>query len=425
MKKILLSALLMGATFCVNAQVQFDNELEVVPGAFTKSGKATIVSTSSDEKTIKIYDSNLNVTKQITPADLGAYSKRYKERAVVRPTSVNVTGENISTGILYYTGDAIAASSTAELVQKVKEVSGLNEGWQIFTDYKGRTCCFYSHDNCFEEETFGKTYPYRSCTIIDGYIHTIDYEYERVYPDNYAESAEWTKVEGTEEEGQLDNFDSQIYVYDFDNNVLYDESITCFQTFFNDDDKWEYLAPLYGEIIKQYYNLQEHMDYEGGEKIILERKVTEKPNTEGWAIYNEDGDKIIDININGIGMYDTRVYQIWKLDGKFFFDIEGYGEDENWYSVYFVYDPSSSDIRQISSSKSERFFDVEGRTINFKADGNADAALFSMNGMKVASAKSANGKRLSIDAGNVPAGVYNVTLMKNGRVAESQKVLLK
>lgn len=413
----------MGATFCVNAQVQFDNELKVVPGAFTKSGKATIVSTSSDEKTIKIYDSNLNVTKQITPADLGAYSKRYKERAVVRPTIAIPNYEYVDVGMPGHYDETIAASSTAELVQKVKEVSGLNEGWQIFTDYKGRTCCFNSYDNCFEEENFGKTYPIYSYTIIEGYIHTIRYEYRYGYPDNYEESAEWTKVEGTEEdEGQLDNYDKWLHVYDFDNNALYDESITCCQTFFNDDDKWEYLAPLYGKIIKQYYNLRKEMDYEGGEKIILERDVTEKPNTEGWAVYNEDGDKIIHINTNGL--VDPSVYQIWKLDGKFFFEME-YDRGGDYYSVYFVYDPSSSDIRQISSSKSERFFDVEGRTINFKADGNADAALFSMNGMKVASAKSANGKRLSIDAGNVPAGVYNVTLMKNGRVAESQKVLLK
>lgn len=412
----------MGATFCVNAQVLLDNAIRVVPGAFTKSGKATIVSISSDEKNIKIYDSNLNVTKQITPADLGAYSKRYKERAVVRPTIAIPDYEDVNIGMPGHYDETIAASSTAELVQKVKEVSGLNEGWQIFTDYKGRTCCFNSYDNCFEEETFGKTYPFYSYTIIEGYIHTIRYEYRYGYPDNYEESAEWTKVEGTESITQLENVEIWLQIYDFDNNVLYDRSIACCQTLFNDDDKWEYLAPMYGKIKKTYESLRTEMDYEGGEKIILEREVIEEHNTEGWAIYNEDGDKIIEINLSGFR--SSFIDYIYRINGKLYFDITTIKSDDES-TLMFVYDPSSSDIRQISSSKSDRFFDVEGRTINLKADGNADAALFSMNGMKVASAKSANGKRLSIDAGNVPAGVYNVTLMKNGRVAESQKVLLK
>lgn len=424
MKKILLSALFMGATFCVNAQVQFDNEIKIVPGTFTKNGKTNIVSFSSDFSTIKIYDADLNLTKQITPADLGAYSKRYKERAVVRPTIAIPNYEYVNVGMPGHYDETIAASSTSELVQKVKEVSGLNEGWQIFTDYKGRTCCFNSYDNCFEEETFGKTYPIKSYTIIDGYIHTIIYEYRYGYPDNYEESAEWTKVEGTERVTQLDNFEQWLQIYDFDNNVLYDKSITCCQTLFNDDDKWEYLAPLYGKIEKTYESLRKEMDYEGGEKIILEREVIEGHNTEGWAIYNEDGDKIIEINLSGFR--SSWIDYMYRINGKLYFEITASkSADDSMQTMIFVYDPSSSDIRQISSSKSERFFDVEGRTINLKADGNADAALFSMNGMKVASAKSANGKRLSIDAGNVPAGVYNVTLMKNGRVAESQKVLLK
>lgn len=417
MKKNLFAALLWVPCIYANAQVTLNGHLYITPNAFTKDGKAIPISYNWETDDVKILDSNLAVTKQFTVANLGKYEKTYTETAIIEPTEAVMEWSN-QYDVFLNDGSRPKASSVAELIQFCKDNISNSDNWVTFTDSEGRKGCCRIYD-CFDHERFGNSYPEEYYAIIEGSVWHIRCAYKYAVDAASIESAEWI-LDGEPQITALENIDYGCRHLDYDNNTAFDLDIVFTQTLYNDDDKWEYIAPLYGEL-----EISAKVTLANGSQFLWKREVCERPSNNGLAIYNEDGTKVAEIThdkkyeyfcVDYVAILDDKVYLICTAS---------YPDGSSSDAICYLYDPASSDIRQISSSKSDTFFNMEGRTIHFNTEGNADAALFGMNGIKIASAKGGIGSTLCIDASNIPAGVYNVALMKHGKVTQARKVILK
>lgn len=421
MKRQLLSALLVSACICADAQIKFESDFTITPGQFVKDGQAKPILHELETGEVKILDSNMNVTKQFTIANLEASIKRYDEIAEIAPTEVTEDDYQYTEDIYDpITGGPKIISSPEELMQYCKDAVSNTNDWVLFISSDGSVSCGRFFIN---KDKFGTSYP-TNYYCIDSYDNSLQRtykEYHYAIDENAIESAEWT-IEGEPEVEACSNYE-RTHIYDFDKNSTYDSSVLFTQTVLNDDEKWEYTAPLYGNIIKNTTST-EFIKEENG-KCYWRRSVTESPTTDGIAIYNEDGDRVAKIETKEFQGYQfSGLSHMYKLDGKLYLECSLISNDcTDMLTILYLYDPTTSEIREISSRKSNGFCDVDGRTIHINAEG--DAALFNMSGMKMASSKNIGGKRNTIDAGNIPSGVYCVSLMKDGKISNSQKIHLR
>ncbi len=404
---------------------QTGGHLKITPGALTSSKSAVITVYDSDNETAEIYDADFNLIKNFKIKDHGLVSKRYTEIATVKPTGATVTDYD------QYDirgGDRIGmqASSVDEMIQKLKEWEGRD--CIGFVDSKGNASCYaaiYVGNDYFffYPEYFGSTYPRRYYSIIDGYIKEINCEYELVVD---AESANW-QIDGDVETEPLPIYIST-YLTDYDVNNVKNNEFIFSQTLFNDDDRWEYVAPLYGPAVK---DVDEYHVYDSNsEGIKIRRRIYEDYNQKGFAIYNEDGNLVAEIERpeGAVELYDSEL-SIYKIGGNICFKNQIRINDD-FYDVIYKYDSSTSSIQEVKRVKSANpFATLNGKNIEVNvenSDADAKAVLVGMNGVTVASsAAGSDASTITLNVGNIPSGIYNVALIKNGKSVRSQKILVK
>ena len=100
------------------------------------------------------------------------------------------------------------------------------------------------------------------------------------------------------------------------------------------------------------------------------------------------------------------------------------------YGVLYKYDSSTTSIQEVKRVKSANpFATLNGKNIEVNvenSDADAKAVLVGMNGVTVASSAAGSGANtVTLNVGNVPSGIYNVALIKNGKSVRSQKILVK
>ncbi|MDY5772509.1 MAG: T9SS type A sorting domain-containing protein, partial [Bacteroidaceae bacterium] len=97
-------------------------------------------------------------------------------------------------------------------------------------------------------------------------------------------------------------------------------------------------------------------------------------------------------------------------------------------TTLYKLDSKTSSIKEVKQFNAKAFsVGVNNRSITVDTgDQKADEAiLFDMQGRKVAVSSNQNSNRLSINAGNVPQGIYNVTVKNQGKMERAQKVRIK
>lgn len=400
----------------MNAQnFKTEGSLYITPGVLTSSKSAVITVYDSDNETAEIYDANFNLIKNFKIKDHGLVSKSYAEIATVKPTEAKVTDYRIyDNEILNNNGEKIQASSMGEMIQKLKE-----EWWEReytgFIDHKGNISCYTADNGFYYPEYLGSTYPDEYYSIIDGYVTKIRCDYELVID---AESADWQVFEDVSifPLSRCEYYD----FYDYDTNNTTDKSFMFSQTLFNDDNKWEYIVPLYGSAIK---TAGDYWQYGSNDKgLVFKRNARETYSLKGYAIYNEDGNMVAQIDTRIEGEEGTIDY-ICIIGGNIYF--KGY---VNSYDILYKYDRSTTSIQEVARVATP-FATLNGKNIDVNvenSDADAKAVLVGMNGVTVASSAAGSGANtVTLNVGNVPSGIYNVALIKNGKSVRSQKILVK
>ena len=388
--------------------------ISFVTSNVTSNGQPVILGINEGSK-VSIFDGDFNLLKQINLQLPTIISRSYREEAIIEYSGAKISLYNTSP--ISYNGEEMTATNLDDMLQKLSSWYEQETGYQVtfssFTDEKANVSCYPSSGISFHKESkYGKAYPEQYFSLIDGMVRSVYVEYRDTISQADIDNANWQIVSGSESSntylGRLLYLDG----YDFDNNK--DIKVAeLSQTFFNDDDKWEYVVPKYGKMIKEVGNVYEKDESSDG--VLFYRRISESQETLGSAIYNEDGVEIAAITEPGF----SGDFEVYILGGNTYF-----------YNVYpqilYKYDRTNTSVQEVfrSSTKSSNI-SVNGRTIMVDDENqNIDeVVLFDMGGRQMLSARGKN--RIRINASQMPNGVYSVATKKDGKINGAQKILLK
>ena len=68
---------------------------------------------------------------------------------------------------------------------------------------------------------------------------------------------------------------------------------------------------------------------------------------------------------------------------------------------------------------------MDGRNITVEGNEIDEAILFDMAGRRMAASGKGENGNISINAGNMPQGFYNVALKNKGKITDAKKVIIK
>lgn len=387
--------------------------ISFVTSNVTSNGQPVILGINEGSK-VSIFDGDFNLLKQINLQLPTTTSRSYREEAIIEYSGAKISLYN--TSLISYNGEDMTATNLDDMLQKLSSWYEQETGYQVtfssFTDEKANVSCYPSSGTSFHKESkYGKAYPEHYFSLIDGMVRSVYVEYRDTISQADIDNANWQIVSGSESSNTY--LCRLLYLdgYDFDNNK--DIKVAeLSQTFFNDDDKWEYVVPKYGKLIKKVGDV-----YDGGgsdDGVLFYRSISESQEYLGLAIYNEDG-----VEIAAITEPEFSVFEVYILGGNTYF-----------YNVYpqilYKYDRTNTSVQEVfrSSTKSSNI-SVNGRTIMVDDENqNIDeVVLFDMGGRQMLSARGKN--RIRINASQMPNGVYSVATKKDGKINGAQKILLK
>lgn len=397
------------------------NRFSVVPNVFTTSGKTVFYSGGSEtgDKTggeVIVYspDDFTPKTFRIGVAEYQIGS--YEEEAIVTLTGMNVFPESVDGRKNYDAYSRWEASSQEEMIDKLG-----SSYYVAFTDPMGNPACYYVWGSFMYKNIFGEQYPSSWYALIDGMVYQIS-TYNDFYSPAYdEESAVWTRT-SEDIETYLRGciyltlyLDGMVSNYGNDNfNAVY---IT--QNLFNNDDKWEYVLPEYGPLSYRPYNINDIID-NGDGTVTLKRSVDARTPLIGYAVYNEDGTKLYSIK-NEDSKGGLHVY----LDGNRVF----YSTREGDYNCIYELNKETGDIDLVEKvqAKDERKLGASHGivTVDIDAEQAGGEVVVSTTDGKVIANKKVGIGQAQINDQPLPAGIYVVSLLKDGRVVESEKYLVQ
>lgn len=387
--------------------------ISFVTSNVTSNGQPVILGFNEGSK-VSIFDGDFNLLKQINLQLPTRISRSYSEEATIEYSGVKISFYRTSP-IPYY-GEEMTATGLDDMMQKLSlwyEQTGEQVTFSSFTDEKANVSCYPSSGISFHKESkYGKAYPEQYFSLIDGMVRSVYVEYRDTIAQADIDNANWQIVSGSESSNTY--IDRPVYFegYDFDNNKDIKGTVLS-QTIFNDDDKWEYVVPKYGKMIKEVGNVYEQGESSDG--VLFARRISESQEDLGVAIYNEDGVEIAAIP----ELPDVWEFEVYILGGNMYFYL--------WRSgILYKYDRINTSVQEVfrSSTKSSNI-SVNGRTIMVDDENqNIDeVVLFDMGGRQMVSARGKN--RIRINASQMPNGVYSVATKKDGKINGAQKILLK
>lgn len=418
MHKFLFTTVLAAGFISLNAQILATPDdyesISFVTSNVTSNGQPVILGINEGSK-VSIFDGDFNLLKQINLQLPTIISRSYREETVVEYSGAKIS--SYYTSLISYNGEVMTATNLDDMLQKLSSWYEQETGKQVtfssFTDEKANVSCYPSSGISFHKESkYGKAYPKHYFSLIDGMVRSVDVAYRDTIAQADIDNANWQIVSGSESSNTYLDRLLSIEAYDFDNNKdIRLEEIS--QTFFNDDDKWEYVVRKYGKMIKKVGNVQKQGESSDG--VLFYRSISESQEALGIAIYNEDGVEIAAIPELG---FETGL-EVYILGGNTYFYL--------WSSrILYKYDRINTSVQEVfrSSTKSSNI-SVNGRTIMVDDENqNIDeVVLFDMGGRQMVSARGKN--RIRINASQMPNGVYSVATKKDGKINGAQKILLK
>lgn len=391
--------------------------VRVTPASLTSSGKAMLVTWEAEGHTelFTIYDDDMQVVRQVR-AEIPIKRISYQEYAVVQPTSIRFT---------LVEKEPLPGYSMEGITTSWQLASWLNKNLRPdnepeftgFTDAEGYIAACNASSDFYLPGYFGKIYPYEYYRIVDGMLERIIAKYEPLFN---AEQAEWHKIEGSEQDLSSYRELKPIPYTDYDTGQSYRSCpFTLSQTLFNDDDSWEYVSPNYQlEVIVGDYRLDYNYDSEQGVGIV--RTVEECDKEKGVKIVSENGEVLATFMMEGV-CYD---FEVWKLNRKIYI----FGRDNKGAHLYH-FDTATSSIQSVCSVKQQpRFVHVDGMQIelNLSDKQGGDAVLTDMSGRTLMRSTLPKGQEQAVlRTSGLTRGAYTVSRIQQGKVLQSEKVIVK
>lgn len=379
------------------------SKIRICPNVLTTSGKSIVYTYSNGEVTVYTPDFLVDKTFKIP-------KQEYQVGRITEETKVTLTGVNAvpesEWGVQnYYTYYEFDASSQEEMISKLLS----NYSWDTFTtftDAMGNPACYRESASFKYSNIFGKQYPESWYALIDGKVYGVN-TYDPFYSLAYDEaSAVWTR---TSEDIQTytSSLASMDLLYEgMDGNI--DGYLS--QNLFNDDDKWEYLVYDYsGELITNYSNPRAGGINEDG-TVTLTREGSIGPEDRGYAVYNEDGEKLGNIASKDICIINGKPYS-YEYESLYSFDANGGDID-------FIETVKAKDEHRLGAARGIV-------TVDISAEQAGGEVVVSTPDGKVLATKCVGIGQTQVNDQPLPTGIYVVSLLKDGKVVKSEKYLVQ
>lgn len=212
-----------------------------------------------------------------------------------------------------------------------------------------------------------------------------------------------------------------------------DGGIFATQTLFNNDEKWEFLRPVYTEVIS---NTRERDRDSDGE--VDYREITYTDQIKAYEIVSENGNVLSTIPVSE-GDYCYPV--IVKWDGETFFGIsveDRIEQDGDYYyeeyTVIYSIDKNASSVKKIASTPAMRVSPAlaeRNSTVNVTLDAETvknggELIITDSNGRTVGRSHVEAGQTsVPVTTDRMGSGVYNITLTEKGQKVENARIIVK
>ena len=413
MKKTITLMMLFAMVSSANADLVLNTKgnLYVCPGMFTTDGKAIVYSMNRNDNTVTIYTPDFLVDKSFTPVNSGFQQGYVTDVATVTPTGVNVTPEgqywkNYSIYVIFG-----GTNSQEEMINILKEQSP-SSTLVLFTDPMGNFACYYYESTSYKyENLFGKKYPTSWYALVDGQVCSIE-TYDRFYTIAYnEESVVWTRTQedlySNEDEGIIDPLIQN-------EGIKFDNGLYVSQSLFNDDDKCEYIIRAYGALEMETFSLSVVVNDDG--TVTLTRSGHAVSESIGYAVYNEDGARIGNIPSDRVEIINGRLY------------VKAYDSERGENLLYEITSNDGFiDLVEVVGAKDDCRFDATRGIVivDINAEQAGGEVIVSTTDGKVMANKKVGVGQTQINDQPLPTGIYVVSLLKDGRVVESEKYLVQ
>ena len=292
-----------------------------MPKLFSSSGKPILV--TKDDQVVSVYDDDFNVVRTFNVQE-AAYTTRTESQ--VRKPEVESTSAD----------QPVPDWSTGEAMKLTWEDAkewGVNTG-QPYSEAHDNYQLWPDDDYMYYlSGTYGRTYPtrYYQWNAEDGTINMVSVSYKR--------TGDWETVKTYEYKygGSIEKTSFE----DFDDNSYPDNSFIVSQTLFNNDEKFEYLLPIY----KSEERISGEYDSDG-DGTSDSRTVEHGWSIIGYKVLNEDGQTILELDMEG---YDS---QIIKLNGNLYLKSGG---------DFFEIDPQSTSVQKVRSVPSSKIIRIDNQ----------------------------------------------------------------
>ena len=207
-------------------------------------------------------------------------------------------------------------------------------------------------------------------------------------------------------------------------------SIYATQTLFNNDEKWEFLRPIYTESV---YNTRESDRDDDGE--IDYKEITYRDKVKAYEIVSEDGNVLSSILVPEGDSYDPRIV---KWDGEVYFgisvekEISHYNYEE--YTAIYSIDKNASSVKKIASTPAMRVSPAlaeRNSTVNVTLDAETvknggELIITDSNGRTIGRSHVEAGQTsVPVTTDRMGSGVYNITLTEKGQKVENARIIVK
>ena len=288
---------------------------------------------------------------------------------------------------------------------------------------------------------YGKQYPILkfAWNKSENTLMAIGTKYEESY------TGEWKKIEYTNSTDDWFWGASMISVHvgrieyldeDYGNNAT--------QTFFNNDEKWEFLRPAFEEIIDtdKYYTNEDDRD---GDGEIDYKQTRYRNKTKALEVVSEDGNILTTIALPEANYYDPLAIQ-WDGDTYFGLSISRRVETDEWnpdtegkyyyeefINIYSI-DKNASSVKKIASTPAMRVSPAlaeRNSTVNVTLDAETvknggELIITDSNGRTIGRSHVEAGQTsVPVTTDRMGSGVYNITLTEKGQKVENARIIVK
>ena len=283
---------------------------------------------------------------------------------------------------------------------------------------KGDTICIYDADsyNFYEYDTYGSKYPDEVTYIWKSNEAYYFSKCERRYYISY--QGDWEITSTTDVNKRIRS--AGLDYYDINKSISYEYENFTADVFDNDVNTIEYFVPIYELKERSYSYINDDRDGDGE----IDYKVIDYYADEiGYDLYS-DGIKIcrIDFNINGI----------YIADGEIYFRQNEYTDENDEYTCtmyIYRYDKQTNAIEKVQEFKSSTIRknnDIVEIDLGQECDNKCEIIVTSVAGEQCARKQVAAGTRVvNIDTRGFANGIYNFSIMDNGKVVNNGKIIIR